>query len=341
MTAAGLRSLVVRAAAGGARGTTSPLQREPRVVLQTLVERHPATTEEVLAVDRALVAHDLTVSVVGEPGYPPRLAASWPEQGAPLWLYRQGPPDWGRRVLGIVGTRRASLEGLTIAGRLASLAARHDVTVVSGLARGIDQAAHRGALEAGGTTAAVQGTGAGVDYPYGDTRLRERIAASGGLYSEYLPGTPPRPHHFLERNRIIAGLVDALVVVEGRARSGALHTARLAAEQGREVWAVPGSPLAPAAQGPLALIRDGARVLTRLEDVLEDLFAQPALLPPGQPDAPPASPLADLLGATPASVADLADALDRPVADVMVALAGLERAGVAHLGPRGAVRAAP
>ncbi len=233
---------------------------------------------------RALLDQGARVLLAGRPRYPERLAWAWPELGAPPWLlWRGAPPPHGPAVA-VVGTRRATHDGLTTARALGRFLAARGITVVSGMARGIDQAAHLGALDAGGPTVAVLGTGFGVDYPHGDGALRDAVAASGGLVTEHPPGTPPRPHHFLTRNRIVAALADAVVVVEGHTRSGALHTARLAAEAGRDVFACPGSLNAPASRGPLDLVRDGAQVLTdfaALLDVLPVPAAAVRPLPPG------------------------------------------------------------
>jgi DNA processing protein len=145
------------------------------------------------------------------------------------------------------------------------------VCVVSGLARGIDAASHRGALEAGGLTVAVLACGLDQVYPAEHRELAERITEGGALISEQPPGTPPLRHHFPARNRIVSGLSRAAVVVEARLRSGALITADLALEQGREVFAVPGSVLNPRSRGPHRLLRDGAHLAESAEDVLEAL----------------------------------------------------------------------
>jgi DNA processing protein len=285
------------------------------------------------------------VLLAGEAGYPSRLADAWPELGAPLWVFVRSPAGLpAGPAVAVVGTRRPSADGLHTARELAMLLAEHGVTVVSGLARGIDQAAHRGALEAGGQTVAVLGTGLDVLYPSGSRELHDAIAASGGLVSEYPPGTGPRPHHFLWRNRLISGLADATVVVEGRARSGALQTARLAAAQGRDVLAVPGSLHAPASQGPLELIRDGAQPLTSLDEVLAVVG-----LAPGGADHPPRSPaplapdtaaVHDLLGAVPSTPGALAAASGLAVGAVLAAVGELVELGLAQHGPRGVVRTA-
>jgi DNA processing protein len=283
------------------------------------------------------------VHVVGTPGYPSALQLAWPELGAPVWLFSRtsdGRLPEGPAVA-VVGTRQPSLDGLRTARELGAMLAAAGVVVVSGMARGIDQAAHRGALTAGGLTVGVLGTGFGVDYPHRCGELREAVAGSGGLVSEYLPGTPPLPRHFLWRNRIIAALADVTVVVEGRARSGALQTARLAAAQGREVLAVPGSVNAPTSRAPLDLIRDGARPMTRFEDVLEALDGLPRTAAAQQvvdvdlEETPHA--VLRLLGPVPATATALAAASGRPVPEVLAAIADLNGRGLARLTPRGVV----
>lgn len=306
------------------------------------LERPPGngwvTGDEVEATARALLDVRARVLAVGRPGYPEQLAHAWPELGAPAWLFVRGGPLPTGPAVAVVGTRRPTIDGLRTARSLAAFLADAGITVVSGLARGIDQAAHRGALDAGGATVGVLGTGFGVDYPAGAGGLRAAVATAGGLVTEYPPGTPPRPYQFLERNRIISGLVSALVVVEGRERSGALQTARLAAAQGREVFAVPGSLNAPASRGPLALIRDGARVLTCFADVLDAVPG--AVAAPGtHPYATPSSPLFDLLGAEPATAAALATAAEMPLDRALAELADLETQGLARHTARGFIAA--
>jgi DNA processing protein len=327
--------------------------------LEHLVPRGAALPdhEATATAGAALVAAGATVALAGHPGYPERLLDAWPELGAPAWLFVRAP--YGRLPAGpavtVVGTRRPSLDGLDTARELGRRLARAGVVVVSGLARGIDQAAHRGALDAGGATVAVLGTGLDVDYPRGDAALRAAVAAAGGLVTEHVCGAPPRPRHFLERNRIIAGLADLTVVVEGQRRSGSLQTARLAAAQGREVWAVPGSVNAPASRGPLDLIRDGAQVVTRLDDVVEAVAALPPRGPaaaappaaPAQPDGAPAPPAAGLgadaravcalLGSVPVTPGALAEAAGLALPLVLAAVGELVGRGLAVVTPRGVV----
>ena len=194
----------------------------------------------------------------------------------PLALYVRGLPEVASApAVAIVGARRASLYGLECAERLACELSLRGVTVVSGLARGIDSAAHRGALKAGGRTVAVLGSGLSRVYPPEHERLAGDVAKSGWLVSEYPMETEPLPLNFPRRNRLISGLSLGVVVVEAAARSGALITADMALEQGREVFAVPGPMTAVTSQGTHGLLKQGARLVTSVEDILEELRLVP------------------------------------------------------------------
>ncbi|PWB77478.1 MAG: DNA-protecting protein DprA [Holophagae bacterium] len=197
--------------------------------------------------------------------YPERLRST---ADPPLGLFVRGRLAAGPAVA-IVGSRAATPYGRQVARLLGEQLGRAGVVVVSGMARGVDACAHEGALAAGGPTWAVWGSGPDQIYPPEHGRLAEAIAAAGALLSEYPPGTPPRRHHFPERNRLIAGLADATVVVEAAAGSGALGTARQAVEEGREVFAVPGGIFSELSVGPNTLLRLGARPLLTACDVLE------------------------------------------------------------------------
>lgn len=175
------------------------------------------------------------------------------------------------RAVAIVGARRASAYGTNVARVLGTELARAGITVVSGLARGVDAAAHQGAIEAGGRTIAVLGCGVDVVYPPEHGRLLAQVVAHGAALSEHPPGTPPLRHHFPRRNRIISGLSLGVIVVEGREDSGALITASAAAEQGREVFAVPGLIFDARSRAPHRLLQEGAKLVARVEDVLEEL----------------------------------------------------------------------
>jgi len=199
-------------------------------------------------------------------GYPSRLAEV---PDAPATLHVRGAlVDADALAVAIVGSRRATPYGLEVAETLAADLAARGVTIVSGLARGIDAAAHRGALRVGGRTLAVLGSGIDVIYPPENRRLAAEIAERGALLSQFAPGTPPLPQNFPTRNQVIAALSLAVVVVEAAEKSGSLITARLAAELGREVLAVPGRITAPESRGANRLIQDGAHVAMGWEDVV-------------------------------------------------------------------------
>ena len=201
-----------------------------------------------------------------DPGYPALLRAI---ADPPDRLYVRGTIPSGC-MIAVVGSRRATPYGLRVAERLARELAGLGVVVVSGLARGVDAAAHRGALAAGGQTVAVLAGGLDRIYPPEHASMAEQIAGQGALLSEARDGTAPLPGLFPVRNRIISGLSRGLVVVEAAERSGALITARMALEQGREVFAVPGSIENPLTAGTHGLIRDGAGLVQGVEDVLAE-----------------------------------------------------------------------
>ena len=204
---------------------------------------------------------------LGEPAYPPALAAI--ADPPPVLSLRGRAGLLARDSVAIVGARNASAGGLHLAERLAADLGEAGLVVVSGMARGIDARAHVGALATG--TVAVMGGGVDVAYPKQNRQLYERLLAEAAVIAEAPLGTVPMGRHFPRRNRIIAGLCRAVVVVEGAARSGSLITARLALEQGREVLAVPGSPLDPRSAGPNRLIRQGAALVESAADVLDAL----------------------------------------------------------------------
>lgn len=208
----------------------------------------------------------------GDPHYPARLRTI---AEPPLALAVRGALELDEApAVAIVGARRASGYGRRVAEDLAWALARVGVTVVSGLAAGIDAAAHRGALRAGGRTVAVLGTGIDRVYPSWHAPLAREVAAQGALVSEFPCGAPPRKEHFPRRNRIVAGLALGTVVVQATLRSGSLGTARHALEAGREVFAVPGPLGDPLHEGPHALIRDGAWLVRGAEDVLDAIAPQ-------------------------------------------------------------------
>ena len=239
---------------------------------------------------------DRHVLALGDSAYPARLLAT---ADPPLLLYVQGNAALlSARSVAIVGSRQATAQGLDSAQSLATALCGRGWVVVSGLAQGIDGAAHVGALAApnGAGTVAVVGTGLDIVFPTAHWRLAQRIAAAGAIVSEYAPGMPALPAHFPQRNRIIAGLSEGTLVVEAALRSGSLITARMALEAGREVFAMPGSVHAQQSRGCHALIKQGAKLVESAEDILEEL-RRPEL--PGKNRR-----------ATPAS--DPADAFDSP-----------------------------
>lgn len=211
----------------------------------------------------------ITVLTWGDDGYPTRLKELSP---SPPVLYIRGEiqadDHW---AVAIVGTRRITAYGNQVTERIATRLAHAGVTIVSGMARGIDGVAHKAALDAGGRTFAVLGCGVDRIYPPEHRKLAEKIMERGALISDFPPGTAPEASNFPPRNRIISGLSMATVVVEAGKKSGALITAAFAAEQGREVFAVPGNVLAPQSQGTNRLIQDGARVLLDPQEILEVL----------------------------------------------------------------------
>ena len=262
-------------------------------------------------------------SVPGDPGYPAGVEAL---SDPPFGLFVRGAlPDGAGAA--VVGSRRASTYGRRVARLLGEALAGSGVPVVSGMARGVDGAAHEGALAAGGPTVAVWGAGPDRVYPPEHGPLAEAIVEGGGaLVTEFPPGTPPRPGNFPRRNRIVVGLSRAVVVVEARARSGALNTARQALDEGRDVWAVPGSILSELSVGPNALIRMGARPLLVPGELVREFGAE-------APDAPaaPGPETSPVLAAIPSDRALAPDAIAAAaglaVAEVLTALLALELEG--------------
>ncbi len=201
--------------------------------------------------------------------YPPRLKEI--DQPPPVLYVRGELTREDFWAVAVVGTRRATAYGRQVAEEIGAYLAQHGVTVISGLARGVDAVAHQAALRAGGRTLAVLGNGVDRVYPPEHRALAEQIVQRGALLSDYPPGTPPDAANFPPRNRIISGLAMAVLVVEAGEGSGALITAQFAADQGREVFAVPGSILAPQSKGTNRLIQQGARPLLSAQDLLDVL----------------------------------------------------------------------
>jgi DNA processing protein len=256
-----------------------------------------------------------------EPRHLPSLLAAIHDPPKQLFVRGDGDPAiLAGPAVAVVGARACSAYGRQAARMLGRDLASAGVVVVSGLARGIDGEAHRGALEAGGYTVAVLGCGIDRDYPAVHASLAHSIASRSLLVSEYGPGVEPAPWRFPARNRIIAGLCAATVVVEARVRSGALITADFALEEGREVFAVPGEITSALSAGTNDLIRLGATPLTGARDVLESLGIAPGT--PPQPEVGAAAQA--LLERLPASVDELVRASGLTVAEVAAGIAELE-----------------
>jgi DNA processing protein len=267
---------------------------------------------------------------LGEPGYPALLAQIF---DPPRRLHLRGarPELLERPCVAVVGARACSPYGSQVARSLGRELAAAGAVVVSGLARGIDAEAHRGALEASGATVAVLGCGIDRDYPRSHAELARRIAASGLIVSEYPPGTEPAPWRFPARNRIVAGLSLVTVVVEARERSGALITADFALEEGREVLVVPGEITSRLSAGTNALLRNGAAPLLGVDDVLAELgLERPAAVAPEPEGA--AAVLLDLLRESPGCIDELVARSGLPAERVAAALAELELDGLAATG---------
>ena len=243
--------------------------------------------------EQLMARHSAWFVTLEDPGYPLRLAEI---HDPPLALFGRGTlTEQDSRCVAIVGTRRASPYGIRMAERFGRDLAAKRFTVVSGLANGIDAAAHRGAIEAGGRTIAVLGNGVDVVYPRQNAELFESVTQNGCIVSQFPMNTPPDRRHFPYRNRIISGLTLGTLIVEAPGRSGALITARQAAEQGREVFAVPGQVGSQNSQGPHGLIKEGAKLVENADDIVVelDLAAEdapvpaPAIAPSSRDEAEP------------------------------------------------------
>jgi DNA processing protein len=268
---------------------------------------------------------DVTRIARRDSGYPPLLGHL---HDPPAELFVRGRGDvLLEPAVAVVGARSCSAYGAQVARTLGRELATAGLVVVSGLARGIDGEAHRGALETSGTTIAVLGCGIDRDYPRAHSGLAERIRGGGAVVSEYPAGTEPAPWRFPARNRIIAGLCLATVVVEARERSGALITADFALELGREVFAVPGEITAALSVGTNDLLRQGATPLLSPRDVLNALGIEPPERPP-PPVSGPAASVLRLLGDSARDFDELARVTGRSSAEVASALVELELAGL-------------
>jgi DNA processing protein len=258
----------------------------------------------------------------------------------PALLFALGTPDFAQPAVALVGTRQASEYGLFMARQLAAGLARQGLCVVSGMASGIDTAAHQGALEVGGRTLAVLGCGPDVIYPRANAPLHARIQQKGAVLAEYPLGHPPDAGTFPRRNRLISGLSLGAVVVEAPAQSGALITAAFALDQNREVFAVPGEVRGGRSAGCHRLVKEGAKLVEGVSDILEELgprFEQrsqlvldfsPAFTPSPQPElSPQEKRVFELLGEEPLHVDPLAARAGLPVPELLRILLDLELEG--------------
>jgi DNA processing protein len=258
----------------------------------------------------------------------PRLLRTIPDPPLVLWVWGQ-TAALSRPSIGIVGSRAATPTGLNVARTLGRHLAEASLNVVSGLARGVDGAAHEGALAGGGTTVGVLGCGIDCPYPSQHRRLAEEMTQAGAVITELPPGTQPLPQHFPLRNRIISGLCKAVVVVEASEHSGSLITARMALEQGRDVLAVPGSVLSGKHVGCHRLIKDGARLVETVGDIFEEI----GWVPPASAQLETANHLqlsdleANMAVGEPYSVEDLARETGRSPLELLPELGRLEVAG--------------
>lgn len=267
-----------REAALRAAGSALAILAEPGLYAAQLQEKGLALLRHALADEARLLGglakKKMALVLREDAQYPPLLRQI---AHPPHLLYVYGETDLTDRFpVAVVGTRRASAYGLTHTREIAAELAQTGVCVVSGLALGIDAAAHTGALDGGGRTVAVLGSALDKPYPQENEPLMRRILESGGsVISEYAPGTPPSRYSFLQRNRIIAGMCLGTLVTEGPRRSGALNTATRTLESGREVFALPGNVDSPGAQLPNMLISEGARLVTGAADILSALVIEP------------------------------------------------------------------
>ncbi len=322
LAACGSPGAVLSAAAGTLKALAGPavanaLHNEPAQfaprLRAALTWWHGATDRHVLTLDH--------------PAWPALLLHT---ADPPLLLYAQG--DLQRLLapaIAVVGSRHPSAQGADNARSFAQALGEAGYTVVSGLAQGIDAAAHEGALTTSASTIAVVGTGLDRVYPPRHADLAQRIGVQGLLLSEFSPGTPPLPEHFPLRNRVIAALTQATLVVEAALRSGSLITARLASEAGRDVFAIPGSIHALQSQGCHQLIRQGALLVTSPQDILDELHATKSAMPrqaemPLHSNDEPADPLIDALGHDPVTLDALQARTGWPTAALMARLMELE-----------------
>lgn len=298
----------------------------PTAVIDDLLKlRQKCDLEKYLT---ALEKDGIAVCTIADDEYPGRLKNI---HTAPVALYFRGTlPDFNKPTIAIVGARRATPYGLKTAGEIAAQLARAGVNVISGMARGIDSAAHKGCIAAEGSTVAVLGTGVDVVYPRENKRLMEQIIEKGAVISEYPPGTRAEKGHFPSRNRIVSGLSHGVLVVEAASTSGSLITADLALEQGRDVYAVPGPVNALQSKGTNGLIKQGAKLVDTVADILEDFGIEE--VNKTKADIPSLSSteakVLEQLGLTPLCIEYLVEKLSMPPAELTGFLTMLELKGL-------------
>ena len=312
---------------------------------QSGIVSHPVVVR-VLQIHRDCQHHQIDLMTMADDDYPSGLQHI---HDAPLVLYLKGDRSLaGKFQLGIVGSRNASRAGLEHARAFAAALGQRGMLVTSGLALGVDGAAHAGALDAGFPTVAVIGNGIDRPYPHRHRKLADRVVSHGLLVSEYPPGTDARPAHFPQRNRIISGLSRGILVVEAGLKSGSLITARLALEQGREVFAVPGSIHNPLARGCHELIRQGAVLVESVDDICNEFESgwsswapEPEVQEAETPGLDPREiAVLDALGYDPQSTDDLCAITGLPADKLMQSLLLLELQGLVDSAPGGFQRIA-
>jgi DNA processing protein len=323
------------------RAATSELKAaglDGRLAARIVAERANVSPDEEM---ERLARHGVSALTRHDPAYPARLKEIY---DLPPLLYVRGEltaaDEW---CLSVVGTRRPTPYGRQVAEELSYGLAAHSICIVSGLARGVDSIAHRAALDAGGRTIAVLACGLDIVYPPEHKQLALEIAERGALVSDYPLGTQPRGEYFPRRNRIMSGLSMGVLVVEGDVKSGALITARLALEQDREVFAVPGSIFSAQSRGANSLIQEGAKLVLKVEDVLEELNLTAV---PQQMELKEIIPATDTeaellrhISREPVHVDEVCRGSGLPIATVSSVLAMLELKGlVQQIGPMSYVR---
>jgi DNA processing protein len=305
-----------------------------REAAQALTIPDPAVAARLAHAQAWLAGHPKRQAIaLGDAAYPaPLLHCGDP----PLMLFVEGRIELlHQSAVAVVGSRHATPQGLAHARAFATALSQAGVTVVSGLAAGIDGAAHEGALLGRGRTVAVVGTGLDIVYPRRHAALARRVVEDGALVSEYAPGTPVLAHHFPHRNRLIAGLTLGTLVVEAALKSGSLITARLASECGREVFAVPGSILSPQSSGCHALIRQGAQLVESAQEILQTLRLAAEASPGADRDTIIDDPLLTALGHDPVGLDLLSARTGWPASTLAARLLDLELQGLVARLPGG------